>query len=95
MATRELENTIFDAKRLIGRTFDDPKIVEARKNWPFQVVEGDNNRPMIKIKGKDKFFHPEEIQAKVLERVKQSATNFAAMEVRNCVITVPAYFNDS
>ena len=82
---------------MIGRTFNDPKIVEARKKWPFKVVEGDNNRPMIKISsnGKDQIFYPEEIQAKVLERIKQSAKNFAAMEVTKCVITVPAYFNDS
>ena len=95
---RNFQNTIYDAKRMIGRRFDDPKMVTESKRWPFNVVEGEFARPMIKlqkIKGEERTLYAEEVQAKVLEKVKKSANTFASREVTKCVITVPAYFNDS
>ena len=100
-APRQLENTLYDAKRMIGKTFNDPYIQEMKKAWPFEVVEGEKQRPMFKIKspdGEDRLLNPEEVQAKVLETLKKSATNKLKIpenQKMNCVITVPAYFNDS
>ena len=100
-APRQLENTLYDAKRMIGKTFNDPYIQELKKAWPFEVVEGEKQRPMFKIKspdGEDRLLNPEEVQAKVLETLKKSATNKLKIpenQKMNCVITVPAYFNDS
>ena len=90
-------NTIFDAKRLIGRKLDDPAIVEDRKHWPFKVVAKDGNKPAIQVeyKGSTKTFSPEEISSMVLVKMKETAEAFLGKEVKHAVITVPAYFNDS
>lgn len=90
------ENTIFDAKRLIGRRYDDPKIQEDLKNWPFKVIN-EGGKPKIKaeFKGECKLFNPEEISAMVLTKMKETAEMYLGQKVIDAVITVPAYFNDS
>ncbi|XP_005189459.2 major heat shock 70 kDa protein Ab-like [Musca domestica] len=89
-------NTVFDAKRLIGRKFEDPKIQDDMKHWPFKVVN-DCGKPKISVefKGEQKRFAPEEISSMVLTKMKETAEAFLGNTVRDAVITVPAYFNDS
>lgn len=91
------ENTVFDAKRLIGRKFSDSSVSEDIKHWPFKVVEGPNDRPMIEVtfKGEKKRFYPEEISAMVIGKMRQVAEDYLGTPVKKMVITVPAYFNDS
>ena len=90
-------NTIFDAKRLIGRKFSDPVIQKDMKHWPFAVKQGSGDTPLIVAthKGEEKTFKPEEISSMVLSKMKEVASNYLGEEVKNAVITVPAYFNDS
>lgn len=90
-------NTVFDAKRLIGRKFNDPVVQSERKLWPFAVVEGAGGKPNIQVewKGEAKTFLPEEISAAVLTKMKQTAEAYLGVSVKDAVITVPAYFNDS
>ncbi|XP_035233909.1 heat shock protein 70 B2-like [Stegodyphus dumicola] len=90
------ENTIFDAKRLIGRKCDDPKIQQDLKNWPFKVAnEGGKPKICVEFKGERKRFNPEEISAMVLTKMKETAEMYLGQKVTDAVITVPAYFNDS
>ncbi|XP_046805813.1 heat shock protein 68 [Lucilia cuprina] len=90
------QNTVFDAKRLIGRKFEDQKIQDDMKHWPFKVVN-DCGKPKISVefKGEQKKFAPEEISSMVLTKMKETAEAFLGTTVRDAVITVPAYFNDS
>ncbi|XP_073817582.1 heat shock protein 70-like [Musca autumnalis] len=90
------KNTVFDAKRLIGRKYDDPKIMEDIKHWPFKVVS-DCGKPKIcvEFKGESKRFAPEEISSMVLTKMKETAEAYLGQSVSDAVITVPAYFNDS
>ncbi|KAG5177433.1 heat shock protein 70 [Tribonema minus] len=90
-------NTVFDAKRLIGRRFTDPAVQSDMKHWPFTVTEGPGGKPLIKVqfKGEEKTFAPEEISSMVLLKMKEIAEAYLGKEVKNAVITVPAYFNDS
>ncbi|XP_044737059.1 heat shock protein 70 A1-like isoform X2 [Chrysoperla carnea] len=90
------QNTVFDAKRLIGRKFDDQKIQADMKHWPFKVIN-DCGKPKIQVefKGEVKRFAPEEISSMVLTKMKQTAEAYLGQDVRDAVITVPAYFNDS
>ncbi|GFO22305.1 heat shock 70 kda protein [Plakobranchus ocellatus] len=90
------QNTIFDAKRLIGRKFNDSTVQSDIKLWPFTVVQSDG-RPKIKAeyKGAQKLFAPEEISSMVLSKMKETAEAFIGKKVTEVVITVPAYFNDS
>ena len=90
-------NTVFDAKRLIGRKFDDPSVQNDMKHWPFTLKRGPENKPVIEVeyKGETKQFSPEEISSMVLTKMKQIAESYLGKEVKNAVITVPAYFNDS
>ncbi len=90
-------NTVFDAKRLIGRKFTDKVVTEDMKHWPFKVLEGPGGKPLIQVtfKGEVKQFAPEEISSMVLMKMKEIAEAFLGREVKNAVITVPAYFNDS
>ena len=89
-------NTIFDAKRLIGRKYDDPIVTEDRKYWPFKVVN-DKGKPKIEVQYKNvaKLFAPEEISAMILGKMKDTAENYLGKKITDAVITVPAYFNDS
>ncbi|KAI3437180.1 uncharacterized protein J3R85_005606 [Psidium guajava] len=90
-------NTVFDAKRLIGRRFSDPSVQADMKHWPFRVVSGPGDKPMIVVtyKGEEKQFAPEEISSMVLTKMKEVAEAFLGHSIKNAVITVPAYFNDS
>ena len=96
--TRNPTNTVFDAKRLIGRKFEDREVQEDMKLWPFKVVKDpQSDRPQVQItyqKQQKKFF-AEEISAMVLQKLKQTATDFLGKEVKEAIVTVPAYFNDS
>lgn len=89
-------NTIFDAKRLIGRKFDDPACQSDMKHWPFDVISVEG-KPKIQVeyKGETKNFFPEEISSMVLTKMKETAEAYLGKTVTNAVVTVPAYFNDS
>jgi heat shock protein 1/8 len=89
-------NTIFDAKRLIGRKFDDPTVQADMKHWPFEVISAEG-KPKIQVLYKDekKNFFPEEVSSMVLTKMKETAEAYLGKTVTNAVITVPAYFNDS
>ena len=91
------ENTIFDAKRLIGKDFSDPTVKSDMAHFPFKVVDKGGNKPAVKVnwKGEDKTFSPEEISAAILTKMKGIASEYLGEEVTDAVITVPAYFNDS
>ncbi|KAF0703268.1 hypothetical protein AaE_015463, partial [Aphanomyces astaci] len=90
-------NTVFDAKRLIGRKFNDPMIQADIKHWPFKVIAGAGDKPQIVVefKGERKTFQPEEISSMVLIKMKEVAEAYLGSDVQNAVFTVPAYFNDS
>ena len=89
-------NTVFDAKRLIGRKFDEPSVQSDMKHWPFTIVN-DDTKPKIQVEYKceTKTFSPEEISSMVLTKMKETAEAYLGHKVNNAVITVPAYFNDS
>jgi len=95
-ATMNPKNTIYDAKRLIGRKYTDETVQADMKLWPFDVIN-DNNKPRIKVtyKGEDHTFYPEEISAMVLTKMKETAEAYLGEPVTDAVITVPAYFGDS
>ncbi|XP_071685694.1 heat shock cognate 70 kDa protein-like [Rutidosis leptorrhynchoides] len=90
-------NTIFDAKRLIGRNYSDSKVQDDMKLWPFKVIEGPSDTPKIVVtyKGFDKEFTAEEISSMILGKMKETAEAYLGQVVKDVVITVPAYFNDS
>ena len=90
-------NTVFDAKRLIGRKFDDTDVQNDLKHFPFTVKKGNDNKPMINVKYKNenKSFSSEQISSMVLQKMKETAESYLGEEVKQAVITVPAYFNDS
>jgi len=96
VAASNPKNTVFDAKRLIGRKFTDSVVQSDMKHWPFSVLDK-AGKPIIEIdfKGERKQFMPEEISAMVLTKLKQTAESFLGGVVKDAVITVPAYFNDS
>jgi len=95
--SRNPTNTIFDAKRLIGRKFSDPIVKADMKLWPFIVAEGSGGRPVVEVtfKGEKRQFFPEEISSMVLAKMKEVAEAYIGETVKDAVITVPAYFNDS
>merc|ERR1711871_1535195 len=94
---RNPENTVFDAKRLIGRKFADPIVQADIKLWPFKVIAGAGDKPMIQVNfgGEDKKFHPEEVSSMILTKMKETAESYLGGDVKNAVVTVPAYFNDA
>jgi L1 cell adhesion molecule like protein len=90
-------NTIFDAKRLIGRKFGDASVKADMAHWPFKVKPGTADKPLIEatVNGETKTFSAEEISAAVLQKMKATAEAYLGSKVTDAVITVPAYFNDS
>ncbi|KAK2666006.1 hypothetical protein Ddye_004580 [Dipteronia dyeriana] len=94
---RNPTNTVFDTKRLIGRRFTDATVQSDIKLWPFKVIPGPGDKPMIVVnyEGKEKQFAAEEISSMVLIKMREIAEAFLGATVKNAVITVPAYFNDS
>lgn len=94
--TTNPENTVFDAKRLIGREWSDPTVQRDIKSFPFKVIEK-NSKPHIRmvINGEEKVFAPEEISAMVLGKMKETAEAYLGKKVTHAVVTVPAYFNDA
>merc|ERR1712057_22606 len=90
-------NSVFDAKRLIGRKFNDPVVQSDMKHWPFKVVAKDGDKPHITVnfKGEEKTFSPEEISSMVLNKMKETGEAITGKTVKDVVVTVPAYFNDS
>ena len=89
-------NTIFDAKRLIGRNYSDPTVQSDMKHWPFKVGNhGGKPKLEVEYKSDQKTFTPEEISAMVLTKMKETAESYLGHEVKDAVVTVPAYFNDS
>ena len=97
MSSRNPENTIYDAKRLIGRNFSDATVQNDIKLWPFKVIKGPQDKPIIKAsyKGEEKEFAAEEISSMLLVHLKGIAEAYLGKDVTKAVITVPAYFNDS
>ena len=85
------KNTIYSIKRFMGEKYD--KIIDEYKRVPYDVVKGDNNTPRIKIE--DRLYTPQEISAIVLQKMKQTAEDYLGQTVKEAVITVPAYFDDS
>jgi len=95
-ATINPSNTLFDVKRMIGRSYDDKTVQDDKKLWPFTVVNK-QGKPNIEvnIKGEKKTFAPEEVSAMLLAYLKTTAETYLGVPVKNAVITVPAYFNDA
>ena len=87
------EATIYEAKRLIGRQFDEPEVQKLIKHLPYKVVKAQNGDAWIEVNGKQ--YSPSEIAAMVLTKMKETAEAYLGHKVTDAVITVPAYFNDS
>ena len=96
-ASQNPANTIFDAKRLIGRKFSDKTVQSDLKHLSYDVKKGKDDKPLIKVtyKNEEKEFQPEEISSMVLIKMKEIAEGYIGKEVKDAVVTVPAYFNDS
>jgi len=91
------KNTVFDAKRLIGRKFSDQQVQDDMKDWSYKVIPGPADKPMIEVEfnGETKQFAAEEISSMVLTKMKDIAESYLGKKVTDAVVTVPAYFNDS
>ncbi|MBI5440593.1 MAG: Hsp70 family protein, partial [Deltaproteobacteria bacterium] len=87
------ENTVFAIKRLIGRKYTDPEVEKDKKMVSYKIVEGPNGDAWVEVRGKR--YSPAEISAWILQKMKQTAEDYLGEEVKEAVITVPAYFNDS
>ena len=96
-ATINPEATVFDVKRLIGRNYSDKTVQADKKLVPYAIVAGKNNKPMVEVKINEKAttFAPEEVSAMVLGKMKSTAESFLGKEIKDAVVTVPAYFNDA
>jgi len=90
-------NTVYDAKRLIGRKFFDECVQNDLEHYSYKVISDENNKPKIKVEylGEEKTFYPEEISAMILQKIKFIASEYVGKEIQKAVITVPAYFNDA
>jgi len=95
-ATINPENTVFDVKRLIGRKYSDKSVQADKKLVPYEIVSN-QDKPMVQIVqgGQTLKFAPEEISAMILQKMKLTAETFLGKEIKNAVVTVPAYFNDA
>ncbi|KAI6877051.1 78 kDa glucose-regulated, partial [Hortaea werneckii] len=88
--------TIFDIKRLIGRKYDERDVQRDIKHFPFSVVNKNGQpRVQVEVSGADKNFTPEEVSAMILGKMKEVAESYLGENVKNAVVTVPAYFNDA
>ena len=87
------ENTLFAIKRLIGRRFDDPTVAKDQKLVPYEIVKADNGDAWVKAN--DKTYSPSQISAFILQKMKETAETYLGQDVKQAVITVPAYFNDA
>ena len=87
------DNTVFAIKRLVGRNFDTPEVRKAQETSPFKIVKGSNNQANVEINNRQ--FSPAEISAFILQKMKQTGEDYLGEEVKEAVITVPAYFNDA
>lgn len=89
--------TIFDVKRLIGRKFSDPTVQSELKYFPFKVTQDENDNPLVEVVINEviKTYHPEQLSALVLEKMKKIAEEYLNESVTHAVVTVPAYFNDA
>lgn len=96
-ASSNPHHTVFDVKRLIGRKFSDPSVKKDAKLFPFKVVAGQQDKPMVEVQqGKEvKVLAPEEVSAMVLRKLKETAEAYLGESVSHAVVTVPAYFNDA
>lgn len=94
---RNPTNTIFDAKRFIGRKYSDKEVQDDMRHMGVKVISDEHDKPRFEVNayGEVKHFYPEEVSAMVLSKLKQSAEAFLGKQVKNAVITVPAYFNDA
>lgn len=88
--TRNLENTIYDVKRFIGRSFSDPSVQEDLKTWPFSVTDEEEG---LRISVRDEKYSPEDLSALILNKMKETAEAYIGEQILDAVITVPAYFN--
>ena len=95
--TQNISNIIYDAKRLIGRRYEDKEVQDDMKKWSFKVIKGNNDRPKIKViyKGEERHFFPEEISAWILLNLKKNGETYLNNIISDVVITVPARFNDT
>ncbi|GAO16225.1 hypothetical protein UVI_02000080 [Ustilaginoidea virens] len=90
-------NTVFDAKRLIGRKFNDAEVQADMKHFPFKIISDKGGKPLVEVefKGETKTFTPEEISSMILTKMRETAESYLGTTITNAVVTVPAYFNDS
>jgi L1 cell adhesion molecule like protein len=97
MAATYPNSTVFDAKRMIGREFSDANLQKDAKHFPFGVIDDGKGRPQILVETKEgqKKFYPEEVSAMVLQKMKAIAESYLGTSVKDAVVTVPAYFNDT
>ncbi|XXG81201.1 hypothetical protein AAC387_Pa09g1896 [Persea americana] len=95
-AFKNYKNTVFDVKRLIGRRFRDDPVQRMLNNWPFEVISGEGDKPMIVVqfKGERKEFCPEQISSFVLRKMVDTAEALLGHTIKDVVVTIPAYFND-
>ena len=95
-ASQNVKNTVFDAKRLIGQSFSSPVVQQEAKHMPYSIVDK-SGKPAIEVSylNETKQFYPEEVSAMVLARLKETAESFLGHDVKDAVVTVPAYFNDA
>jgi len=96
-AAMNAHNTVFEAKHLIGRKFTNPSVQSNMKHWPFMVKSRVGGTPIIEVeyKGETKMFMAEEISSMVLSKMKEIAEAYLGKEVKNAMVTMLAYFNDS
>ena len=87
------QNTLYAVKRLIGRRYEDKEVVKERKLTPFSIVKADNGDAWVEVKGKKRA--PQQISANILQKMRKAAEEYLGSEVKEAVITVPAYFNDA